>query len=631
MLNDRFASLKRAFSPSKPFQKPTKANFKIRDLKFFFQFVKPVWKIGAFSLFLVIISSGINALIPLTPKIFIDFILNKTGYDGVEKILEFLGLKAYSPIVIEHLGSINFVIASMIVIGTIYCIINIVQTYTASIYQQELAFNLQTRLFDHVLRFPMSILKNKQTGYLMSRISDDVNFMQYLFSNALTMLLSNIFYLIFSFAILLWINAYITIATFAILPIYILVRAVFFGRIRNLSYQEREYNSEVSRDMQEVISGAELVKSFATEKKETAKISNKLRVVMNTRISLSVMVALASTFMPAVMFAIIIGILYVGTINIQNHVMSLGDLSTILTYFMFLSTSINNLYRTYLSLQPAFASMDRLKEMFNIDAEFDWNNKGNPLKKLDHVKGEIRFEGVSFSYNDNELVLSDINFIVNPGESVALVGHSGAGKTTIASMILKLYRPKSGNIYLDGINLNDLDHTWLRQQISIVSQDIFLFNDTIENNIKYGQSEKTHEEVVNVAKKAYIHEFIEKLPDGYNTLIGERGIKLSVGQRQRISIARAFLRKTPILILDEPTSSIDPETEQYLKISLEELMKGRTTLIISHRMSLTEIAGQVIAIDNGKIAQIGTKEELVNNGGLYDRLKNIDKVHVQGV
>jgi subfamily B ATP-binding cassette protein MsbA len=210
---------------------------------------------------------------------------------------------------------------------------------------------------------------------------------------------------------------------------------------------------------------------------------------------------------------------------------------------------------------------------------------------------------------------------------MALVGHSGAGKTTLVSLLLKLYVPQSGKITLDGVDLNEIDHSWLRQQISIVSQDIFLFNDTIENNIKYGKPGASREDIVRVAKKARIHDFIESLPNGYDTLIGERGTKLSVGQRQRISIARAFLKDTPLIILDEPTSAIDPETEMYLKESLDELMKHRTTFVISHRMSLTDIANFIIVIEGGIIVEKGTQKELEAKEGLYSKLRSFDGTH----
>jgi subfamily B ATP-binding cassette protein MsbA len=603
-----------------------KTKFKYKDIVFFFQFVKPVWKIGVISILMLMVTTAITAILPLSSKIFIDYVIQNTGYTGLENFLGAMGLGAYAPTVISDLSSINFLVLLMIIVGLVNVVLNIMGNYLSSIYEQEMAFNLQVSLFDHVLRFPLSFIKNKQTGYLMSRVSDDVSMMQYLFSDALTQIISNTFYIIFGVAILISLNYWLALLITVVLPVYLIIRYMFSGRIRAMSHKEREYNSEVSRDMQEAFSGAEVVKSYAMEKKEVGKISNKLTDVIRMRIARSMLMALASSFMSGTMFALTIIVMIVGATDIRNGTMTIGDYVAFITYIMFLSNAVNTLYRTYLTFQPAFASMDRLMEMFAISPEFEWEEK-MPMKKLEHVSGDVRFDNVSFAYNTNEPILKNISFEVRPGETMALVGHSGAGKTTLVSLLLKLYVPQSGKITLDGVDLNEIDHSWLRQQISIVSQDIFLFNDTIENNIKYGRPGASREDIVRVAKKARIHDFIESLPNGYDTLIGERGTKLSVGQRQRISIARAFLKDTPLIILDEPTSAIDPETEMHLKESLDELMKDRTTFVISHRMSLTDIANFIIVIEDGTIVEKGTQKELEAKEGLYNKLRFMDGTH----
>jgi ABC-type multidrug transport system fused ATPase/permease subunit len=620
--NDFIGTMKSVIKASRP----PAAKFKPRDLAFFFRFIRPVWVVGLISVVLVMATTGITALLPLTSKVFIDFVIQRTGYGSIENILRMLGLAAYAPRLIDSLGSIYFVVGCMVVAGIVYGILHVIEGYVTSVYQQELTFNVQTSLFDHVLRFPMSFIKNKQTGYLMSRVSDDVNMMQYLFSDAITQLLSSAFYVIFGVAILMSLNAGLAIVIALVLPVYLVIRYMFSSRIRALSYLERESNAEVARSMQEALSGVEVVKSYAAERKEVDKISLKLRDVVRTRVIRSMMMTLAGSFMRGCMFVLLIIFMIVGARDIQSGAMTIGDYVTFISYIVFLSNAVNTLYYTYLSLQPAFASMDRLKEMFSIVPEFEWDLKV-PLKRLERVAGQVVFDDVSFAYNVNEPILKNISFEVKPGETVALVGHSGAGKTTLVSLLLKLYMPQSGTIYLDGVDLRELDHAWLRQQISIVSQDIFLFNDTIENNIKYGKPEAAKEDVVRVAKKARIHEFIEGLPNGYDTFIGERGTKLSVGQRQRISIARAFLKDTPIIILDEPTSAIDPETEMHLKESLDELMHGRTTFIISHRMSLTDIASFIVVIEGGRVVERGTQHELEQKEGVYNRLLTLDRTH----
>jgi len=600
---------------------PQKAKFKLKDLAFFWQFVKPVWKIGAFSLFLVMLTTAIKAMLPLTGKVFIDFVILKTGYGGIESTLAWLGLGLDITQVIRLFGSIEFIVVAMVLVALVFGLLSTIAVYLTSVYQQELTFNLQTSLFDHVLRFPMSFIKSKQTGYLMSRVSDDVNLMQYLFSDAVTQIISSAFYILFGVAILMSLNARLAMVIAVTLPVYLVIRTILSGRIRALSYRERESSAEVSKNMQEAISGVELVKSYATEKTEVGKVSDKLRDVVRARISRSMLISFAMSLMRGTMFALVLIIMLVGAGEIQNGRMTIGDFVAFMSYLVFLSGAVNTLFYTYMSFQPAFASMDRLKEMFGVVPEFEWSKGG---VKPDAVIGDVRFDDVSFAYAVDQPVLNHISFEVKHGETIAIVGHSGAGKTTMVSLMLKLYSPQSGAIYLDGRPLDELDYAWLRQQISIVSQDIFLFNDTVENNIKYGKTGASHDDVVRVAQKAHIHEFIMSLPAGYDTLIGERGTKLSVGQRQRISIARAFLKDTQIVILDEPTSAIDPETEMFLKASLDELIKGRTTFIISHRMSLTEIADRVIVIDDGGVVQIGSYAELVNKEGLFATLKTSD-------
>ncbi len=600
---------------------PPKVQFRLKDLKFFFRFVRPVWKIGLVSLILVMMTTAMKAVVPLISKVFIDFVILKTGYDGIDGLLGAVGLEAYAPNAISLLGSLEFIVIGMVVAGLVYGLLYGIQGYLTAVYQQELTFNIQTSLFDHVLRFPLSFIKNKQTGYLMSRVSDDVGMLQYMFSDALTQVISSAFFIVFGIAILLTLNAGLAIVIAVTIPAYLVIRFLFSRRIRALSYRERETNAVVSQSMQEAISGAEVVKSYATEKREVDKMSGKLRDVVNTRITKYVMMNIAGTFMRGAMFAMLLIIMVVGARDIQAGRMTLGDYVTFISYIVFLSGAVNTLFYTYLTFQPVFASMDRLKEMFTVAPEFEWDEKDRPLKTPVQVRGDVRFEHVSFAYEaDKPSVLHDVSFEVKPGETVALVGHSGAGKSTLVSLLLKLYVPESGRITLDGNDLNDLNHAWLRRQISIVSQDIFLFNDTIENNIKYGRPDATCENVIEAARKAHIHDFIMSLPKGYETLIGERGTKLSVGQRQRVSIARAFLKNTPLVILDEPTSAIDPETEMYLKESLCELMRGRTTFIISHRMSLAEIADRVIAIEDGRVTQIGTHRELAEKEGIYRTL-----------
>ncbi len=265
-------------------------------------------------------------------------------------------------------------------------------------------------------------------------------------------------------------------------------------------------------------------------------------------------------------------------------------------------------------------------EMFNVVPEYEKEEKDRKGKRPEKVEGRVRFENVSFAYQVDKPVLNDIGFDLRKGEIIALVGASGVGKTTMINLLLKFYTPQQGAIYLDDNDIQDLDTVWLRKQISVVPQDLFLFDDTIENNIRYAKPAATREEVIMAAKNAQVHDDIMRLEGNYDAMVGERGNLLSTGQRQRISIARAFLKDAPILILDEPTSALDIETERHLKESMKDLIKGRTTIVISHRMSLTDVADKVLVVKNGKIVQYGTRQELIAVEGPYKRMCAPDAV-----
>jgi subfamily B ATP-binding cassette protein MsbA len=423
---------------------------------------------------------------------------------------------------------------------------------------------------------------------------------------------------IFGIGTLLLLDVRLVLVIILALPVYLLANYFFSGRMRALSYKQRESFAELSKDTQEVLSGVEMVKSYATEEKEVNKVTGRIRNVNRAMLNTMILSSLSTTLNTGIQFILVLLIMWIGAGEIQRGAMTIGDYVAFISYVTLLVGSVNSLFSTYLSFQPMFASMERLKEMFSIIPEYD-RHSDKPLLKPEKVIGEITFDNVSFAY-DEKPILKNMSFSLPAGKTLALVGHSGAGKTTLINLLLKLYVPQTGRILLDGNDLNDIDHVWLRKQISIVSQDIFLFNDTIENNIKYGKTDASSEDVIEAAKKANIHEDIMHMPNGYKTMVGERGVKVSVGQRQRISIARAFLKGTPILILDEPTSALDMETEKYLKGILEELTKGKTTFIISHRMSLAEIADRIIVIEDGRIVQTGTNQELLQIEGLYKRL-----------
>ncbi len=589
-------------------KKPESAGikFRYRDILFFSQFAGPVWRSGAISLVLTIIITGLGSLLPLSIKVLIDFIIMKKGFQKVENLLKSLNLESIIPMTRHFLESVNLVVFSILIIGIAIGLIGIIQRYLMFRFQQELTFNLQTTLFNHLLRFPMSFFKKTQTGYLMSRVSDDVDSLQYLYSQSLSQIVRNMFYLFFGITILFTLSVKLSLISISILPVYVFINYYFAGRIRSVSLNEMESVAQVSKDIQEVLSGVEVIKAYTAEEREVQKVSGKIRSVIHIRIKNMILSLLSNYSVKASQLISTLLIMWFGADEIIKGNMTIGDYVAFTSYVIYLSGSINSLSMLHIMFQPIFASLDRLMEIFKLLPEFKDEEKTKSLVRLDKVNGEIKFEEVSFSYEEGRPVLKNISFIAHPGEIIALAGPSGSGKTTLINLILRFYTPQSGSIYLDGHNLKETDPKWLREQIGVVSQDVFLFNDTIEKNIKYGNPHASREEVISAARKANIHDDIERLANKYDTEIGERGTRLSAGQRQRISIARAFLKNPPVLIFDEPTSALDTDTENLIKDSLKKLVGNRTTFIIAHRMSLIDIAHKILVLDTGRIVGTGT-------------------------
>lgn len=575
-------------------RQPAKAgrDLHFSDLVFFLRFARPVWRVGVLALLATALVSAAKTVLPLSTKFFIDnVLLGETPDPG--SLLAGVG---------GHLSSLNVLILALLVLGIFIGGMDLIRNYWMARFREDYAFNLQTTLFEHVLGFPLSYFKSQATGYILSRLSDDVQILQYTVSQYLPQIIANALYVIFAFAILCTLNLRLTLVILAFIPLYLLVNAVFIRRIRAATHRERERQAYVSRDLAEVITGIETVKSHAAEDREVRKVSRTLREMVNARIRNTMLSAASEYFRIGTMSLMLIAVFWFGGNEVLAGVMSVGDFVAFAVYVVTFAPTVNTFFAFPVVMQPALISATRLRDLFAMHGEPGAApGTGNTLPGA--VQGRIEFSGVWFGYSREDPVLRDVNLVIHPGEVVAIVGRTGAGKTTLINLILRAFAPQNGTITLDGHDLATLDPRWLRRQVSIVSQDLFLFHTTIEDNIRYSRPDATFEEVVEAARKAQIHDDIARFPQGYQTVVGERGTQVSVGQRQRIAIARAFLKDAPILILDEPTSALDLQTEEQILQTLRVLVRGRTTILVSHRPSLLDLADRVLLVEDGRVQE----------------------------
>ena len=569
-------------------------------LPFFLRYLRPVAKLGALGLMLTVLLVGLKTLLPLSSKIFIDYIVLDKGPDA--------GAGIFAPLA-SVFTSLGVLLTALVFLALGIGALDSLLTYVMARFREEYTFSLRTDLFRHVIHFPYSYFRSHQTGYLMSRISNDVSMLQYIFSDFAPQLLSNTLYILFSVGILFALNTRLTIIIICIIPLFIIVNVVFVKRIRAVTFQEREREAYLSRDLQEVLSAIELVKSNVTEEREVEKVASTLRGMIEARIKNAVLSSFSSYMRLGIQFLITLAVFGVGGSDVLNGTMTIGDFVAYAAYVATFASAVNALFSFPIMLQPASVSAERILELFSNEPEWEYREEGEVFSGWP-VQGDIRFEGVTFSYREGNPVLKNASLSARRGEVIGIVGRTGAGKTTLISLMLGYYTPQSGIITLDGHDISEVDPRWLRRHIALVSQDLFLFHDTVLNNIRYARPEATEAEVAEAAGKAGIHEEILTFNDGYRTVVGERGMQLSVGQRQRIAIARAFLKDAPILILDEPTSALDMETERSLQGVLKTLTSQRTTILVSHRPSLLEIADRIYSVDDCVLVSSETSEEV---------------------
>ncbi|MCG2765962.1 MAG: lipid A export permease/ATP-binding protein MsbA [Desulfarculaceae bacterium] len=516
----------------------------------------------------------------------------------------------------------------IIVLYTVKGLSSYGQTYLMQYVGQRIVTQFRIDLYAHLQRLSLSYYDRTPTGELMSRITNDVNQMQGAVSSVVTGVLKDMFTIVGLVAVIVYRDWFLAVFALGVFPLCIIPLVKFGRRLRKISHRSQETMADVTVLLHETIAGARIVKGFCREDYETQRFTDEAFRLFRLRMKDISTRAMSSPLMEFLGGLGIAGILFYGGWQVIHGVSTPGTFFSFLTALILLYEPVKRLSSMNNDVQNGLAAAERVYRV--LDEPVEIAEKSGAVE-LGPLQNEIRYDKVSFAYRPGEPVLSEINLTVPKGQAVALVGTSGGGKTTLVNLLPRFYEVTDGSISIDGVDIRQATLNSLRGQIAIVTQQTILFNDTVRNNIAYGRPEASEEEVRAAAEAAYATKFIEHMPQGLDTMIGESGVLLSGGERQRLSIARALLADRPILILDEATSSLDTESEMYVQKALENLMAGRTTFVIAHRLSTVQRADRILVISGGHIVEEGRHDELVAMGGVYTRLHRMQFAIDQGM
>jgi len=495
-------------------------------------------------------------------------------------------------------------------------LLNGIRMNVMHILGQRFVYDLRVDLYKHLQRLSLSYFESNETGDIMSRVSNDVNRVEDMVVHGTDEVISNILTVVGTIVILMYMNWRLALTGLWPLPIFVTSIVIFARYIRPIYRKIRDDLGDINAELQESIAGIDVVKAFGREEYELERFRNWSHEYYQANVRA---IWLWTTFFPFIGFLTSlssVGVLWYGAgpSIAGNSVASAGDILMFLGYLMHFYGPVGGLIRVYDMFNRALASLGRIFEIFDEVPEIE---DAPDAVTLQEVAGDVLLDNVTFKYKTGEVVLKNITIHARPGETVALVGRSGAGKTSVINLIPRFYDPLEGRVLIDGHDVRKVTQKSLRQHIALVLQETFLFSGTVKENIAYGRLGATDEEIIAAAKAANAHQFIMELPEGYDTQIGERGVKLSGGQRQRIAIARAILADPRILILDEATSLVDTEAEQEIQQALEGLMEGRTVFVIAHRLSTVRNADKIVVIEGGEIVEEADHETLMEHNGLY--------------
>ncbi|WP_423408881.1 ABC transporter ATP-binding protein [Heyndrickxia sp. MSNUG] len=567
-------------------------------VKKFFSYYKPYLKLFLSILACALLVSALSLLFPLLVRYITKDVLEGDLSMALNKVYWIGGL--------------------MLLLTAIQNIGNYIVDYKGHELGARMESSLRTELFEHMQKLSFSFYDKEQTGQLMARITNDLLWLSELYHHGPEDYLKYLVRFIGAFVILSFINAPLTIVIFCFLPILGLF-TLYFNKMENKALIRNKVRiGDVNAQVEDSLAGIRVVTSFANEQVEIGKFNRENNRFLESRISFYKTEANFYNVIQTLIQLVTIAVIIFGSSSIVKNTLDLADLITFMLYINFMLEPIQKMVQMSTLFQEGITGFQRFTEIMNIQPAIE--NKPNAVT-LREVRGEIEFKHVHFRYDDHSNhVLENMSLKIQPGEYVALVGPSGAGKTTFCSLIPRFYDVTGGKVMLDGTDVRDIDLSSLRKNIGIVQQDVYLFAGTVMENIRYGNPEASDEDIIAAAKRANAHDFIMKLPEGYQSEIGQRGVRLSGGQKQRLSIARVFLKNPPVLILDEATSALDNESESIIKESLDLLAKGRTTIVIAHRLSTIRNAQRIIVLTEEGIVEEGTHNTLLARDGAYSHL-----------
>src|SRR5437588_187274 len=572
--------------------------------------------------FFSLASIGLNLLKPWPFKVIVDYILpGRTSEFHPPSIFRWILHFANAPVAQSRQLSSSDLIAllclALVLIQVLWGLCNFASNYVFVKIGLQALLKLRTDLYSHLQRLSLKFHDTRRSSDSSFRVAYDSQSIQTIYNKGFTGIFGSVVTLIGTFAIMVQLDWQLTLLSLGIVPLIIAAIYFFAYRIRRDSTFIQEQESAVLAQAQEGLSSIRMVHAFGREQFEVMQFQQQAQQSLQANLRLTLTNVNSALVISTLMVFGTAAMYYVGTLHVLNGTLTLGALLVFSAYLLMLYQPLESITYTAWAMEGATAGAKRCFEI--LDRDDNVVDSPNAVA-IETAKGAIGFQNVSFGYAEDRQVLHDVALRIDPNQMIAIVGGTGAGKSTLLSLVPRFYDPTSGSVTLDGRDVREIKKKSLRAQIGIVLQDTLLFSTTIRENIAYGRPEATDDEIIDAAKRAQADEFIQQLPNGYGSTVGERGGQLSVGQRQRIGIARAFLKNAPVLLLDEPTSALDPTTEAAIMETIKDLMRGRTTLIATHRLATIHDVDRIVVLERGRIVEQGRGAELLARGGVYARL-----------